>query len=157
MRLLAYALPLLLCAVVTVGCDKPKHFTTNVELLQVRRFGQGTGMVDLEMRYSECPGDARRVMRGDKAFAACATKLDKGDKLKAELVLSYSSERGTYRSDLVRLGDCEVKLDSKDEANYEIFQDCQDLKASGSVVGVHCNRRREEGDLLAKCPWLRRR
>jgi hypothetical protein len=95
-------------------------------------------------------------MRGDKAFAACATKLEKGDKLKAEVTLAYNSERGSYQSDLVKLGDCEVKLDRKDEANYEIFQDCQDLKASGSTVGVHCNRRRE-GELLQKCPWLRRR
>jgi hypothetical protein len=96
-------------------------------------------------------------MRGDKAFGECATKLKVGDRLSAELVLSYSSQRGTYRNDLVRLGDCPVKLDPKDEANYEIYQDCQELKASGSTVGVHCNRRREEGPLLAKCPWLRRR
>jgi hypothetical protein len=50
-------------------------------------------------------------MRGDKQFAACATGLKKGDKLPAVVVRTYSSERGTYRSTLTKLGDCEVNLD----------------------------------------------
>jgi hypothetical protein len=113
-------------------------------------------MMDLEMRYVECPGDARRVMRSDKAFAACAPSLKAGDKLRADLVLKYSPEKGSYRSNLVKLGDCPVTLDLKDESNYEAFQDCQDLVRSGSTVGVHCNRQRDES-LIAKCPWLRRK
>jgi hypothetical protein len=138
------------------GCNKPKHYTTTVEVLQARHFGQGTGMVDLELRYLDCPGDARRIMRGDKTYAACAPSIKAGDKLPAELVLKYSSEKGSYRSDLVHLGDCPVTLDPKDESNYEIFQDCQDLVASGATVGVHCNRQRDD-NLIAKCPWLRRK
>jgi hypothetical protein len=125
-------------------------------VLQIRRFGQGTGMMDLEMRYVDCPGDARRIMRSDKAYAACATSIKAGDKLEAELELKYSPEKSVYRSNLLRLGDCPVTLDLKDESNYEIFQECEDLVASGSNVGVHCTRQRSE-KLLAKCPWLRRR
>ncbi len=149
--------PLLLVCLLGAGaCDKAKTFTTTVEVLQARRFGQGTGMLDLELKYVDCPGDARRVMRGDKAFGACAPNLKAGDKLRAELVLKYSSEKGLYRSDLVRLGDCPVSLDPKDESNYEIFQQCEELKRSGSVVGVHCSRQRGP-ELIAKCPWLRRK
>jgi hypothetical protein len=138
------------------ACNKPKSYTTMMEVVQARRFGQGTGMVDVELKYVDCPGDARRVMRGDKAFAACAPDIKAGDKLRAEVVLKYSPEKGSYRTDLVRLGDCPVSLDPKDESNYELYQDCQELKRSGSVVGVHCNRQRD-ANLLAKCPWLRRK
>ena len=113
-------------------------------------------MMDLELKYSDCPGDARRVMRGDKTFSQCGAKFKKGDKIAADLVLSYSSEKGQYRSELVRLDDCEVKLDPKEEANYESVQDCKDLVSSGAVVGVHCDRTRNP-ELVAKCPWLKRR
>ena len=149
--------PLLLLGLLGAsGCNKPKSYTTMMEVVQARRFGQGSGMLDVELKYVDCPGDARRVMRGDKAFAACATNLKAGDKLRAEVVLKYSPDKGSYRSDLVRLGDCPVTLDTKDEANYELYQDCQDLVHSGAVVGVHCNRQRD-ANLLAKCPWLRRK
>jgi hypothetical protein len=144
------------------ACNKPKHYTTTVEVLQVRRFGQvdpktgGGQTTDLELRYADCPGDARRIMRGDKAFGACASQLKVGDRLEAEVVLAYSSERGMYRNELVRLGSCAVKLDPKEEANYEMVQECRDVVASGAVVGVHCDRQRSDA-MLAKCPFLRRK
>lgn len=142
--------------------EKPQKFTTTVEIVGVQRLGGNQDpkapppLMDLELKYADCPGDARRVMRGDKAFSQCGAKFKKGDKVPAELVLSYSSERSQYRSELVRLADCEVKLDPKEEANYETVQDCKDLMASGAVVGVHCDRTRNK-DLVAKCPWLKRR
>lgn len=148
----------LLCA----GCgEKPTKYTTTVEIVGLTRLGNQDpkappGMVDIELKYTECPGDARRVMRGDKTFSPCAAKFKKGDKIPADVVLTYSSERGQYRSELVRLDDCEVKLDPKEEANYETVQDCKDLVSSGAVVGVHCDRTRNK-ELVAKCPWLKRR
>jgi hypothetical protein len=142
------------------GCEKPSHYTTTVEIVGIQRFGQdpktNPGMMDIEFRYADCPGDARRVIRCDKTFGPCGAKFQKGDKIPAELVLSYSSERGQYRSDVVRLADCPVKLDPKEEANYEMVQDCQELISSGAVVGVHCDRTRNK-ELVAKCPWLKRR
>jgi hypothetical protein len=146
------------------GCgEKPQKFTTSVEIVQVQRLGGGSqdlkappGLLDIELKYVDCPGDARRVMRGDKTFSQCGAKFKKGDKVPADVVLTYSSERGQYRSELVRLDDCEVKLDPKEEANYETVQDCKDLVSSGAVVGVHCDRTRNQ-DLVAKCPWLKRR
>jgi hypothetical protein len=132
-----------------------------VEIVGLQRLGgqdpkAPPGMMDLELRYSDCPGDARRVMRGDKTFSQCGAKFKKGDKIAADLVLSYSSERGQYRSEIVRLDDCEVKLDPKEEANYETVQECKELVSSGAVVGVHCDRTRNK-ELVAKCPWLKRR
>src|SRR5438046_2727804 len=50
------------------GCNKPERYTTKVEVLQVQRFGQDPKaapvMMDLELKFIECPGDARKVMRG---------------------------------------------------------------------------------------------
>jgi hypothetical protein len=140
------------------GCKKPQHYQTTVEVLQLRRVGRDpkSPMTDLELKFVDCPGDARKVMRGDKKFGACATQIKQGERLAAEVVLSYSSERGTYRNEIVRLGNCPIKVDPGDEANYELVQECRDLTASGAVVGVHCSRFRSP-EMLAKCPWLRRR
>jgi hypothetical protein len=137
--------------------DAPKHFSASVEVMQVRTFGAAAGpkLTDLDLKYTVCPGDARQIMRLGKEFSECGTKLKAGDKLQADVVLSYNPERGMYRNEIVHLGDCSVKVDSKDEANYQMVQSCSDVKASGVVVGVRCDRLRSK-ELLAACPWLRR-
>jgi poly(hydroxyalkanoate) depolymerase family esterase len=84
------------------------------------------------------------------------TQYKAGDKVAVDLLASYNSEKGSYRVVVTKLGDCEVKQDPKDEANYEIVETCTDVKASGAVVGVHCDRTRSK-ELVAKCPWLRRK
>ena len=139
------------------SCESPKTYSTTVEILQVETFGDSPPtQLGIELRYSECPGDARRVIRADKAFAQCATSLKEGDKVKAEIATSYNSERGSWRSDITKLGECAVKLDPKEEANFEMVQTCSEIKTTGVVVGVRCDRTRNK-DLVAKCPWLRRR
>jgi hypothetical protein len=142
------------------ACEKPTRYTTTVQVLDVHRHGQdpkaAPGMTDLELKFIDCPGDARKIVRSDKAFGPCGAKFQKGDKIPAEVVLTYSSERSQYRNEIVRLGDCPLKLDPKEDANYEMIQDCRDLVASGAVVGVHCDRTRNK-ELVAKCPWFRRR
>jgi hypothetical protein len=140
------------------GCKaKPQHFTTTVEVMQVRTFGAAAGpkLTDLEVKYTTCPANARQIMRVGKEFSECGTKLKVGDKLKAEVVLSWNADRGFYRNEVVHLGECAVKLDLKDEANYQMVEACTEAKASGVVVGVRCERGRSEA-LLAACPWLRR-
>ncbi|APR75578.1 Hypothetical protein A7982_00924 [Minicystis rosea] len=145
--------------VLLAGCEKPKHYTTTVEVTKIRRFGQDPkvpGVTEMELKFAECPGEAIKVLRADKSFSECGSKLKRGDKVPAEVVLSYSRERSSYRNDIVRIDDCAVKVDPKDEANYELVQQCRDLVATGMEVGVHCDRTRSP-ELLAKCPWLRRR
>lgn len=145
-----------LALALAVSCKgKPQRFTTTVEVMQVRTFGSTNKLTDLEVKYAECPADARQIMRLGKDFAACGEKLKVGDKLKADVVLSWNAERGFYRNEVVRVGDCDVKLDPKDEANYQSVEACSDVKASGVVVGVRCDRGRSP-ELLSKCPWLRR-
>ncbi|MCL2723064.1 MAG: hypothetical protein FWD69_01380 [Polyangiaceae bacterium] len=145
--------------ILTEGCkEKPEHYTTTVEVHQVQRYGNiaagRTGTMDLELNFPDCPGTARKFVRANKAFSECAPNIKAGDRLEAELVASYSAERGGYRNEIVRLGTCAVKTDPKDEANYETVQTCTDLEMTGVVVGVRCDRSRSK-ELLAKCPWFR--
>ena len=148
-------------ALLSASCrDSAKHFDTRVEILSTRTMGGQQGkaapsLIEFEMRFVDCPGDVRRVVRGDKVLAACAGGLKVGEKVAAAIDFSYDRERENYRGDLVKLGACDVKLDPKEDANYETVQVCRDLKASGVVVGVHCDKKRE-GELVEKCPWLRR-
>jgi len=139
------------------ACESPKTYSTTVEVLQIETFGENPpNQIGLELRYADCPGDTRRVMRADKAFAQCATSIKEGDKLKADIATSYNSERGSWRADITKLGDCAVKLDQKEEANYEMVQTCTEIKTTGVVVGVRCDKTRNK-ELVAKCPWLKRR
>jgi len=145
-------------ALTASGCkEKPKTFSTTVEVMQVRTFGAAAGpkLTDLDLKYIQCPGNARQIMRAGKEFSECGTKLKVGDKIPADVVLSYNAERGNYRNEITKLGACAVKPDQKDEANYQMVENCTEVKASGVVVGVRCERGRGP-ELVAKCPWLRR-
>ena len=151
----------LLCVLVAPAChQKAERFDTKVEILSARPMGSQHGkvaanLIEFEMRFVDCPGEVKRVVRGDKALASCAGAIKKGDVVPASIDFSYDRERENYRGELVKLGSCDVKLDPKEDANYETVQVCRDLKASGVVVGVHCDKKRE-GELVEKCPWLRR-
>lgn len=148
---------MLLATACLTACKKKKlHYQTTVEVMQVRQYGQAPNrMTDLELKFVDCPGNARKVVRIEKSFSACGAKLKVGDRLPAELGMTYNAERAVYRDQLEKLGDCDVKTDSKDEANYNMVENCKDLEFSGSVVGVRCERGRSK-ELVAKCPWLRR-
>ena len=146
-------------ALATLACkDAPKQFTTTVQVMQVRTFGgatTGQKLTDLDLKFVDCPGDARQILRAPKEFSDCGTKLKTGDKLEAAVVLAYNPERGVYRNTITRLGSCALKLDPKDEANYQMVENCSEVKATGVTVGVRCERGRTP-ELVAKCPWLRR-
>jgi len=158
--LFAGALGALLVVLVS-GCHaKAQRYDTKVEILSTRTMGGQQGktppsLIEFEMRFVDCPGEVKRVVRGDKALAECAGALKVGEKVPASIDFKYDRDRENYRGDLVKLGTCDVKLDPKEDANYETVQVCRDLKASGVVVGVHCDKKRE-GELVEKCPWLRR-
>ena len=141
------------CLTGVVGCSKTEKFTTTVELVDIERFGQS--QVNFEMRYADCPGDNRRVLRGDKELAACTKDLKEGSKVPLEIVSKYQGDKGGYRSEVVKLAGCPVKMDGKDEANYEMSSVCTEVKTTGAVVGVRCDRSRPKA-LVDKCPFFRR-
>jgi hypothetical protein len=62
--------------------------------------------------------------------------------------------KGEYKNRVVKLGECNRKIDPNDEASYEVVQDCEDMVVNGVVVGVHCDRTRNK-ELINKCPWFK--
>jgi len=140
------------------ACSRSTRHTTKVEVVQAQVFGGegGPSILDLDLLFTECPGAQRKIIRGDKAFAGCAKKIAKGDKLEVELLTTYKADRGEYRSEIVKVGECERKVDPKDDASYEVVQQCTDVTIHGIVTGVHCDRTRSD-ELVAKCPWFRRK
>lgn len=135
-----------------------QRYKARVAIQHVELFGRDKTapvLMDIRLKYVDCPGEARQVVRGDRTFSQCGAKLKKGDIVEAELISTYHPEQERYRSELLRLGDCPIQLDPKEEANYETIQTCTELKASGATVGVRCTRKRSP-ELLEKCPWLRR-
>lgn len=158
-RTLLLVLPAVTALMLTVSaCGDTKKYSTTMEVLQVQPFTdeKGAETYTLQLKYSECPGDARRVIRAGQEFASCGPKTKPGDKLKTDIIARWDSERGVYRTEITHLGDCALKQDRKDEVNYEMVQICEDIVATGSVVGVHCERNRPK-EQVAKCPWLKRR
>ena len=116
------------------------------------RFKRGEDWV--EVSYVECPGEQRRMLRGDADFAACFYKKYKvGDKVPAKLMWGPKGD-GNYQHKIVGLSDCPKTIDPNDEAAYEVIQDCEPLIVNGVDVGVHCDRTRSK-ELLKKCPWFR--
>jgi hypothetical protein len=152
--------------VATACGDKPKVFDTNVEIVRMRpiRRDEATNHIvtmDVEVSYTECPGEQRKMIRGDKAFAECfysATgdnpKHKVGDKIPVKISFGPKPDGSGFRNQLVKLGNCERKIDPKDEASYEVVQDCEPIVVNGVDVGVHCDRTRNK-ELLKKCPWFK--
>lgn len=155
---LLLTLPLALVTLATLsGCADVKKYNTTMEITQIEDLVDEKGVKtwSVEMRYADCPGEARRIIRADKGFAACAATKP-GTKLKADITATWDNERGSYRTVLTKLGDCTLAADRKEEANFEAVQLCTDIVTTGSIVGVHCDRSRPK-EQIDKCPWLRRR
>jgi hypothetical protein len=140
------------------GCERAQTYTTNVELLDIEHFGDPPAtakQVNFELRYADCPGDNRRILRGDKDLAACTKDLKEGAVVPMEIVSKYVSDKGGYRSEVTKIAGCPVKWDAKEEANYQTTSVCTEVKTTGAVVGVHCDRSRPKA-LVEKCPFFRR-
>lgn len=148
----------LACALLA-GCKgKPQAYRTTVELTRVHAFGRDPrepAMMDVEFRYVECPGEVRRLVRGDRDFARCGLGLQVGQRVPVDVTRRYDDEKGVFRSEVTAIGPCSIVVDARDEANFEVVENCTELKATGAVVGVHCGRRRDK-TLTDRCPWLLR-
>lgn len=141
------------------ACHRSKHYEANVEVTRmgvVRKDDDGkTLTLDLEMSYVECPGSQVEVLRGDAAFAACASKYKVGDKLKVSIDHDWAPE-GHYKWTVRKIGDCDRVQDPNDEASYAMVRECDDWLVNGTRVGFQCKYIPEQ-QLVDKCPWFRRR
>ena len=157
-RLISFAAALASVAVVlvTTACSqKPQHYDTNVELARVEVVKTGGGRwVDVELEYSDCPGEQREIFQADSAFADCVAKYKPGEKVAASIVWSQEPD-GHFDSEVERVGDCTRKRDALDERSYEVVHECNDILVNGVNVGFRCVRN-PSPELLTKCPWFRR-
>ena len=143
-------------AIALVACShKPTRYETNVELARVEVVKTAAGRwIDVELEYSECPGEQREIFQADSAFADCLGKYKAGEKVSATIVWSQEAD-GHYDSEVERVGECHRKRDALDERSYEVVHECKDLVVNGVNVGFRCDRKPSPG-LLLKCPWFRR-
>jgi hypothetical protein len=139
----------------TRRAERRTNFDTNVELARVEVVKTGGGRwVDVELEYSDCPGEQREIFQADSAFADCLAKYKPGEKVPASIVWSQEAD-GHFDSEVEKVGDCARKRDALDERSYEVVHECQDIVVNGVNVGFRCVRKPTQ-ELLGKCPWFRR-
>lgn len=143
-------------AIAVVACShKPTRYETSVELARVEVVKTAAGRwIDVELEYSECPGEQREIFQADSAFADCLARYKAGEKVPATIVWIQEPD-GHYDSEVERVGECHRKRDALDERSYEVVHECKDLVVNGVNVGFRCERK-PSPELLLKCPWFRR-
>jgi hypothetical protein len=142
--------------VVASGCSrKAEHYETTVQILRTETVSDRRGtVVDVDLEYTDCPGDQREIFQGDAEFAKCLARYKVGEKLKATVAFAQMPD-GHFDSEIDVIGECTRKRDALDERSYEVVHQCHDLRVNGVVVGFHCDRKPSK-ELLAKCPWFKR-
>jgi hypothetical protein len=154
-------LPLLglLSLLTPLGC-KPKHatFSSSVEirkLVVVRKDDQGQPQTsDVEIEWTDCPGDQHELLRGNTAFTKCLMTQPVHQKLPVQV--TWSSDEAGHDWEIVAIGPCARVPDKDDETSFDSVQECHDVVEHDAVVGFQCDRVPHH-ELVAKCPWFQRR
>ncbi len=140
------------------GCSKTKKYEAVVQILSkdvVEKSKDGTvTQVDFEVEWDACPGDQFQVLRGGKEFAACTEKYQPGDYVPV-IVRHFWDDRGFFRWDVERLGDCWRPVEPDSPGSYEKGQECTDILNHGKKAGFECSRKPFRA-LMKRCPWMAR-
>jgi hypothetical protein len=112
-------------------------------------------LVDVELEWDPCPGDQFQVVRGGKEFAACMERYQPGDFVPVR-VSQWWDDRGYYRWDVYRVGECQRSVEPDTEGSYEKSQECNDNESYGHKTGFLCSRLPFR-KLVSVCPWMARR
>jgi hypothetical protein len=141
------------------GCTpKAQVFQSEVQLGRVEivhRDAKGkTVTLDVEVEWTQCPGEQREVIRGDATFADCMAKHSAGAKL--PVVVDWQREpSGRWDWDILQIGECKRTPEGHDDSSFDMVQECETLKEHDEVVGFRCDRVPHK-ELLTKCPWFKR-
>ena len=143
------------------GCHSGnKSYQSRVEMTRfdvVHRDDAGTPLTgDIELEWTDCPGEQREITRGNQAFVECMAKYKPGDQLPVQVDWGWDAPSEQYDWDITKVGDCTRPPEAHDEASFDMVQECETLKEQGVPVGFHCSRVPKH-ELLEKCPWFRRR
>lgn len=155
--MLGLSLLTLLTASSTLSCGhKAESFETKAKLIRTyvnRKDEAGNPVVtDVEVQFTTCPGDIRKIIRGGGTFAKCITDKKPGEEMSA--TMHHSLQRsGHYRATVVSLGGCERTPDPTDTRSYDSLRICKELKTDGILVGFHCEIGSSE-ELVKACPFF---
>jgi hypothetical protein len=138
------------------GCSREsRRYDTTVQIVRTETVkNRGGTVIDVDLEYTDCPGDQREIFQADAAFALCINRYKFGEKVQASVLFTQMRD-GHFDSEIEQVGECRRSRDSQDERSYEIVHQCHDLKVNGVVIGFRCDRKPTR-ELLAKCPWFRR-
>ena len=140
------------------ACSTPKRYESAVQIVRkeyVEKAPDGSALqVDFELEWDACPGDQFQVIRGGKAFAECTAKYDVGDEVPV-YVRHWWDDRGYYRWDIERMGDCWRTIETESVGSYEKGQECKDVENFGYKAGFQCSRKPFQA-LVKRCPWMAR-
>lgn len=145
-------------AAALAGCHPTERYESVGQLIQndvIEVDDKGKALVqEVEFEYDACPGDQFQVVRGGAEFAECMKKHAVGDMISVGIV-HFWDERGYYRWEVTRVGECDRPPQPEAEGSYEKSQECTDVKHYGQVVGFTCNRK-PFARLVEICPWMAR-
>ena len=155
---LRLALAIGMCALSASACSKTHRYESAVQIVRkdlVEKDDNGvTQQIDYEVEWDACPGDQFQVIRGSKAFAECTAKYNVGDTVPV-YVTHFWDERGFYRWDIERMGDCWRAIEPDSPGSYEKGQECKDVSNHGFKSGFSCSRKPFR-QLVKRCPWMAR-
>lgn len=146
----------LAAALSTLSCgEKEKKYESKAKIVRTyvnRKDEAGNPVVtDVELQFTACPGDIRKVIRGGGPFAKCITEKKAGEELPVSL--TFGLKRGGHHTARVtNVGGCERIPDLTDSRSYDSFRTCTELKTDGILVGFHCEVG-QTPDLVKACPW----
>lgn len=121
--------------------------------LEDERTVRDDGLVGLDpAQHLDVAVDVRAAL--DRAHLVVAAKYGVGDFVPV-VVRHFWDDRGYYRWDIEKLGDCTHAVEPGSEGSYEKSQACSDIVQQGRTVGFDCSRRASK-DLVRRCPWLSR-
>lgn len=154
----ARAVLLAITALTIAGCSRNRRYESAVQIIRkevVEKSADGAvDQVDFELEWDACPGDQFQVIRGGRAFAECTAKYNTGDEVPV-YVRHWWDNRGYYRWDIERLGDCWRAIEPESEGSYEKGQECRDVENFGYKAGFSCSRKPFR-QLVKRCPWMAR-
>lgn len=140
------------------ACSRTRRYESAVQVVRkevVEKAPDGAALqVDYEVEWDACPGDQFQVIRGGRAFAECTAKYDVGDTVPV-YVRHWWDERGYYRWDIERMGDCWRTIEPDSAGSYEKGQECKVVENYGHTSGFTCSRKPFR-QLVKRCPWMAR-
>jgi hypothetical protein len=141
----------------TTCAHRPQVFTSKGTVVRfdiIRRDPAGVPLTaDLDIEWSECPGEQREVQRVDAKFIACFQKHKVGENLPLEVL--WSDEGWQLDWDVTKVGDCARAPEPDDDVSFDMVHECTPEIEQGQEIGFKCNRE-PSGELLKACPWFRR-